>query len=138
MHVHANQRVSLLNQSKTAFTHLPLHRHMSNPWVCQAACHLIGEYAAWFGKAEGAPWEGALRLLLCALRFPQSWRHAAHAFRNICVRCKDQLLSGPVSEHQNPVRQFEEERCIEVGVFSQIVNEQQTSTTREAVIARPR
>eukprot|EP00798_Chlamydomonas_sp_ICE-L_P007351 gene7351-474_t len=67
---------------------------LSNPWVCRSTSHLIGEYAAWFGKADQVPLEEALRVLLHALCLPMSWSHAAHAFRNVCVRCKDQLCGG--------------------------------------------
>ncbi len=57
---------------------------------------MVGEYAAWFGKAEGAPLEGALRLLLAGLAYPGAWKHAAHAFRNMCVRCGGRLQEGQV------------------------------------------
>ena len=43
----------------------------SNPWVLATAVRLIGDYAAWFGKAAEAPLEGALKYLLRGLSTQQ-------------------------------------------------------------------
>ncbi|MEW5296974.1 MAG: hypothetical protein WDW36_000215 [Sanguina aurantia] len=75
-----------------------LVRHMANPWLLTAAAQLIGEYAAWFGRAQDSPLEAALTLLLHALGHPQCCTSAAAAFRNLCVRCGDRLSQLPVLE----------------------------------------
>ena len=43
----------------------------SNAWVLATAVRLIGDYAAWFGKAADAPLEGALKYLLRGLSTQQ-------------------------------------------------------------------
>ncbi len=43
----------------------------SNPWVLATAVRLIGDYAAWFGKAADVPLEGALKYLLRGLSTQQ-------------------------------------------------------------------
>ena len=43
----------------------------SNVWVLATAVRLIGDYAAWFGKAADAPLEGALKYLLRGLSTQQ-------------------------------------------------------------------
>ncbi|KAK9804313.1 hypothetical protein WJX72_006272 [[Myrmecia] bisecta] len=63
----------------------------TQPWVVAAACRLISEYAAWFGKAPHAPVEGALRYLLQAMAFQEAGQHAANAFRNLCTRASWRL-----------------------------------------------
>lgn len=87
---------------------------------------MIGEYAAWFGRAGSLPaavtaasapvtaaamggassgntgtgpqppLEPALNLLLVALPVPEAQRGAAQAFRNVCIRCCN-LLSSPAT-----------------------------------------
>lgn len=69
---------------------------LSNPYTCATAADLIGVYAAWFGQQESAPLEGALQLLLHALKFPLSWDVAAKAFRALCGRCSARLNSSVV------------------------------------------
>ncbi len=46
---------------------------LQQPWVMATAARLIGDYALWFSKLGGpeVPLEGALRLLLEALKMPQ-------------------------------------------------------------------
>lgn len=36
-----------------------MRRFIGNPWVLKQACRLLGEFAAWFGKAEILPASGA-------------------------------------------------------------------------------
>ncbi|GIL59545.1 hypothetical protein Vafri_14312, partial [Volvox africanus] len=63
------------------------------PWVCLAVSRLIGEYAAWLGKAQDAPLQAAMGLLLHALSVPPAAPAAAQAFRNCCVRGADKLTA---------------------------------------------
>lgn len=69
---------------------------LSNPYVCATAAGLVGAYAAWFDNTVNSPLEGALRLLLHALSFRDSWRAAAAAFRALTMRCATRLANVPV------------------------------------------
>ncbi|KAG2427058.1 hypothetical protein HXX76_012574 [Chlamydomonas incerta] len=70
---------------------------LPHPWLCQAACRLIADYAAWFGKAPDAPLQPALALLLQALSVRPAAAAAAQAFRNLCVRGADRLTADPAT-----------------------------------------
>ncbi|KXZ46622.1 hypothetical protein GPECTOR_42g833 [Gonium pectorale] len=65
------------------------------PWVGLAVSRLVGDYAAWFGKAPDTPLQGALGLLLHLLAVPPAAAAAAQAFRNCCVRGADKLTAHP-------------------------------------------
>jgi hypothetical protein len=69
---------------------------LNNPYVCATAAALVGAYAAWFDNAINSPLEGALRLLLHALSFRDSWQAAAAAFRALTTRCATRLANVPV------------------------------------------
>lgn len=69
---------------------------LNNPYVCATAATLVGAYAAWFDNTINSPLEGALRLLLHALSFRDSWRAAAAAFRALTMRCATRLANVPV------------------------------------------
>ncbi len=94
--------------------------------MLKEACRLVGEYAAWFGKAQvlagavaqaarapgappdlaaaaaalaaEAPVDAALRLALAALAARGGWAAGAgaQAFRNVCVRCAARLGTAEV------------------------------------------
>lgn len=72
-------------------------RFLPQPMVARAACRLLGDYAQWFGRSEtGAPVEGAVSLLLHCLPLPSAQQPAAHAIRNMCVRCSSRLSDPAV------------------------------------------
>ena len=72
--------------------------------VAKSACRLIGEYAVWFGSGGPAANQllgGALRILLSSLNLTQGVhggaKHAANAFRVLCIRCANNLAGDPGS-----------------------------------------
>lgn len=69
---------------------------LNNPYVCATAAGLVGAYAAWFDNTVNSPLEGALRLLLHALSYRDSWQAAAAAFRALTMRCAARLAAVPV------------------------------------------
>jgi hypothetical protein len=69
---------------------------LNNPYVCGTAASLVGAYAAWFDNTVNSPLEGALRLLLHALGYRDSWRAAAAAFRALTMRCAARLANVAV------------------------------------------
>ncbi|CAL8466105.1 g5641 [Coccomyxa elongata] len=66
-----------------------------HPALANAVAHCIGDYAAWFGRAQ-APLQAALQQLLGYMAIPEAAQSAALAFRNLCVRCGSQLSSQMV------------------------------------------
>lgn len=59
-----------------------------HPLLAAAACRLLQDYAVWLGRADGAPVQGALALLLRALALPPPVAPAAaSAFQALCLRC---------------------------------------------------
>ena len=66
-----------------------------HPALANAVAHCIGDYAAWFGRAQ-APLQPALQQLLGCMAIPEAAQSAATAFRNLCVRCGSQLSSHAV------------------------------------------
>lgn len=92
--------LQMFNQITETGPHSPAQRFLSNPWVCQSAAKLLGDYASWVGRAasdaqsRGEPatlLENTLRLLVRALGHKESWSMASNAFRSICIRCSEQL-----------------------------------------------
>lgn len=69
---------------------------LGNAYVCATAAGLVGAYAAWFDNTVNSPLEGALRLLLHALSFRDSWHAAATAFRALTTRCAARLANVQV------------------------------------------
>lgn len=67
---------------------------LASPHACATAASLVGAYAPWFDATPAAPLEGALRLLLHALCYQDSWGAAAAAFRALCTRCAGRLAAG--------------------------------------------
>uniref|UniRef100_A0A061RMX8 Importin N-terminal domain-containing protein n=1 Tax=Tetraselmis sp. GSL018 TaxID=582737 RepID=A0A061RMX8_9CHLO len=66
--------------------------------VIEAACRLVGAYAAWFGSSAEAPVLPALRYLLRVLAVRGHGDHGSHAaaaVRNLCARCSKALLDPP-------------------------------------------
>jgi hypothetical protein len=72
---------------------------LASPPTCTTAAQLIGAYASWFDSHANAPLEGALQLLLHALKYPGSWGQAAVAFRALCMRCSGRLAAAPIVQH---------------------------------------
>lgn len=66
-----------------------------HPVLANAVAHCIGDYAAWFGRAQ-APLQAALQQLLGYMAIGEAAQSAAMAFRNLCVRCGSQLSSQMV------------------------------------------
>jgi hypothetical protein len=65
---------------------------------------LIEQYAVWFGKAEEAPTQDALKKTLSLLEMPGTGTTAAKAFNALCLRCGTRLRNpGTVLELLEPV-----------------------------------
>ena len=64
----------------------------SNAWVLATAVRIIGDYAAWFGKAADAPLEGALKYLLRGLSTQQVI--IQQALLPVCWHVQFSLVAG--------------------------------------------
>jgi hypothetical protein len=69
----------------------------AHPLVVEAACRMLGAYAAWLGRSPAArpAVHGCTAFLLRALGVPTALPHAAAALRNVCARCADTLSDPP-------------------------------------------
>ena len=90
--------MSLLQVLLSVFTDLctpgtPLSTFLASPPTCATAAELVGGYAQWFDACPNSPLEGALQLLLHALRFPVACGSAARGFRAFCMRCSGRLAN---------------------------------------------